>query len=81
MIKNQVKNRPNSCKQILNDKHLWALCESEFNVKKEFKNLFVLFGDSYEDNYIFKITYKLLHKTLSAHDAHCAECKYSDTSL
>ena len=52
MTKTDPKDRVESCEKILNDKHLWALSENDFNVKKELKD----FCDNCDQNsLIFKL--------------------------
>ena len=55
MTQNKAKNRPQSCRQILDDKHLWSLNEKDFDLKKEFKNLSKQRDKQYMKSYNYKL--------------------------
>ena len=55
MTRNIVKQRPESCQQILNNSNSWALMDNEFNINKEFKEYSDKCGEEYKMSYVYKV--------------------------
>ena len=58
MTQNRIKRRPESCRQILKNKHLWTLSQNEFNVRKEMKEFCDTCDENYKNYYIFRVMIK-----------------------
>ena len=53
MIQQRVKDRSESCQQILKDKHLWTLSENEFNFKEELRVFCKNCDKEYKNSFTF----------------------------
>ena len=57
MIQPRVKDRSETCEQILNDRNSWALMDNELDINKEFKEFSDKCDEGYK-SYVYKVDRK-----------------------
>ena len=67
MTQQRVKDRSESCQQILNDKHLWTLSENEFNFKEELRVFCKNCDKEYKNSFTFRLIIHLFPPIFHIH--------------